>query len=91
MFGINSWDDFWGNARNALDLTAMWNQQQIAKGIAKTNDQQQEWNQQAQLLTLQSQLQQQQLAAQSSNSSNNLMWVAVIAGVGLVGFMLLKK
>lgn len=85
MFGLG-----WNDVKEAMNVAAWWNQQEINKGIAKSNQQQAEWNAQAQLLTLQAQSNAQLAQYQNQNSSNKLLWVAVIAGVGLAGFMVLR-
>ncbi|ABE49094.1 hypothetical protein [Methylobacillus flagellatus] len=88
---LQLWDDLKAfSIKDALDIAAFWNQQEIAKGVAKTTQQQAEWQNQASLLTLQAQMQAQALQANTSASNNRLLWVAVIAGAGLVGFMLLR-
>lgn len=88
---LQLWDDIQNfSIKDAMDIAAFWNQQEIAKGVAKTTQQQAEWQNQASLLTLQAQMQAQAMAANQAGSNNRLLWVAVIAGVGIVGFMMLR-
>lgn len=68
---------------DALGLAAFINQQEINKGLAKTNAQQAEWTQQAQLLTLQSQLAAQQASASGSSllkTGGVIVVLLIIAG-----------